>query len=36
MKSEFGFSDYMLYLDGKALGAVEAKAKGTLTGATKK
>lgn len=32
MKSGFGFADYMLYLDRKALGAVEAKAEGTLTG----
>jgi type I restriction enzyme R subunit len=32
MKSGFGYSDYLLYLDRKALGAVEAKADGTLTG----
>ena len=32
MKSGFGFADYLLYLDRKALGAVEAKASGTLTG----
>jgi len=32
MKSGFGFADYLLYLDRKALGAVEAKADGTLTG----
>ncbi|MHB9082098.1 MAG: type I restriction endonuclease subunit R, partial [Pirellulaceae bacterium] len=32
MKSGFGFSDYLFYLDRKALGAVEAKAEGTLTG----
>lgn len=32
MKSGFGFADYLLYLDRKALGAVEAKAAGTLTG----
>jgi len=32
MKSGFGFADYLLYLDRKALGAVEAKAEGTLTG----
>jgi type I restriction enzyme R subunit len=32
MKSGFGFADYLLYLDRKALGAVEAKAGGTLTG----
>ncbi len=31
MKSGFGFADYLLYLDRKALGAVEAKADGTLT-----
>ncbi len=32
MKSGYGFADYLLYLDRKALGAVEAKAEGTLTG----
>lgn len=32
MKSGFGFADYLLYVDCKALGAVEAKAEGTLTG----
>src|SRR5437867_12754894 len=32
LKSAFGFADYLLYLDRKALGAVEAKAEGTLTG----
>jgi len=32
MKPRFGFADYLLYLDRKALGAVEAKAEGTLTG----
>src|SRR5205823_5508742 len=32
MKSGFGFADYLLYLDRKALGAVEAKPDGTLTG----
>ena len=32
MKSGFGFADYLLYLDRKSLGAVEAKAEGTLTG----
>ncbi|MGH6636002.1 MAG: DEAD/DEAH box helicase family protein [Gammaproteobacteria bacterium] len=32
MKSGFGFADYLLYLDRKAVGAVEAKADGTLTG----
>src|ERR1039458_7816935 len=32
MKTGFGFADYLLYLDRKALGAVEAKPDGTLTG----
>ena len=32
MKSGFGFADYLLYLDRKAIGAVEAKAEGTLSG----
>src|SRR3989442_5112597 len=32
LKSAFGFADYLLYVDRKALGAVEAKAEGTLTG----
>src|SRR6266436_4893573 len=32
MKSGFGFADYLLYIDRKAIGAVEAKAEGTLTG----
>ena len=32
MKSGFGFADYLLYVDRKAVGAVEAKAEGTLTG----
>jgi type I restriction enzyme R subunit len=32
MKSGFGFADYLLYLDRKAVGAVEAQAEGTLTG----
>lgn len=32
MKSGFGFADYLLYLDRKAIGAVEAKAEGTLAG----
>src|ERR1043166_2626507 len=32
MKSGFGFADYLLYVDRKAVGAVEAKADGTLTG----
>ena len=32
LKSGFGFADYLLYLDRKAIGAVEAKAQGTLTG----
>src|SRR5215208_145072 len=32
LKTGFGSADYLLYLDRKALGAVEAKADGTLTG----
>jgi type I restriction enzyme, R subunit len=32
MKSGFGFADYLLYVDRKAVGAVEAKREGTLTG----
>jgi len=32
MKSGFGFADYLLYVDRKALGAIEAKPDGTLTG----
>lgn len=32
MKPGFGFADYLLYVDRKAIGAVEAKAGGTLTG----
>src|SRR6266550_982138 len=32
LKFGFGFADYLLYVDRKALGAVEAKAEGTLTG----
>ncbi|MFZ4776638.1 MAG: DEAD/DEAH box helicase family protein [Terrimicrobiaceae bacterium] len=32
MKSGFGSADYLLYLDRKAAGAVEAKAEGTLSG----
>ncbi len=32
MKSGFGFADYLLYLDKKALGAIEAKASGSLAG----
>ncbi|MEI8312171.1 MAG: restriction endonuclease subunit R, partial [Verrucomicrobiota bacterium] len=32
MKSGFGSADYLLYLDRKAVGAVEAKAEGTLSG----
>jgi type I site-specific restriction endonuclease len=32
MKSGFGFADYLFYLDRKAVGAVEAKPEGTLTG----
>lgn len=31
LKPGFGFADYLLYLDRKAVGAVEAKAEGTLT-----
>ena len=30
MKSGFGYADYLLYLDRKAVGAVEAKATGAL------
>ena len=36
MKSGFGFADYLLYLDRKALGAIEAKPEGTLTGMDEK
>ncbi len=32
MKSGHGFADYLLYIDRKACGAVEAKAAGTLSG----
>src|SRR3954451_4501759 len=32
MKTGFGFADYLLYVDRKAVGAVEAKAEGTLSG----
>lgn len=32
MKAGFGFADYLLYIDRKAAGAVEAKSEGTLTG----
>ena len=32
MKPGFGFADYLLYIDRKAAGAVEAKPHGTLTG----
>src|SRR5437773_3618922 len=32
MKSGFGSADYLLYLDRKAVGAIEAKPEGTLTG----
>lgn len=32
MKPEFGFADYLQYVDRKALGAVEAKPDGTLSG----
>ena len=32
MKPGFGFADYLLYIDRMAIGAVEAKPEGTLTG----
>lgn len=32
MKAGFGFADYLLYLDRKSLGAIEAKAAGALAG----
>src|SRR5581483_10850437 len=32
MRSGFGFADYLLYVDRKAAGAIEAKAEGPLTG----
>jgi type I restriction enzyme, R subunit len=32
MKPGFGFADYLLYFERKALGAIEAKPDGTLTG----
>src|SRR5213082_637617 len=32
MKTNFGFADYLLYVDRKVAGAIEAKAEGTLTG----
>jgi type I restriction enzyme, R subunit len=32
MRPGFGKADYLLYLDRKAVGAVEAKPQGTLTG----
>ena len=32
MKPGFGFADYLLYVDRKAVGAIEAKPEGTLTG----
>jgi type I restriction enzyme R subunit len=32
LQAGFGFADYLLYLDRKAVGAVEAKAEGTLAG----
>jgi type I restriction enzyme R subunit len=32
MKPGFGFADYLLYVDRKAAGAIEAKAEGPLTG----
>jgi type I restriction enzyme R subunit len=32
LQTGFGFADYLLYLDRKAVGAVEAKPEGTLSG----
>lgn len=32
MRPGFGFADYLLHLDRKAIGAIEAKPEGTLTG----
>ena len=32
MKPGFGFADYLLYIDRISVGAIEAKATGTLTG----
>src|SRR5688572_24229548 len=32
MKPGFGYADYLLYLDRKAVGAIEAKAEGALAG----
>jgi type I restriction enzyme R subunit len=32
LKPGYGFADYLLYVDRKAAGAIEAKAQGTLTG----
>ena len=32
MKAGFGSADYLLYVDRKAVGAIEAKAQGTLAG----
>ncbi|KQZ02027.1 hypothetical protein ASD45_15040 [Pseudolabrys sp. Root1462] len=32
LKSGYGFADYLLYVDRKVAGAIEAKAQGTLTG----
>lgn len=32
MMSGFGFADYLLYVDRQAIGAIEAKATGTLSG----
>jgi hypothetical protein len=32
MKSGFGFADHLLYIDRKAIGAIEAKPDGTLSG----
>lgn len=30
MKAGFGFADFLLYVDRKAIGAVEAKAEGNV------
>jgi type I restriction enzyme, R subunit len=32
LQAGFGFADYLLYVDRKAVGAIEAKAEGTLAG----
>jgi type I restriction enzyme, R subunit len=32
MRAGFGFADYLLYVDRKGIGAIEAKPEGTLTG----